>query len=89
MSTKKNEEKASKNNKIIKEKNKLVDKKIPKSKIIKTLGIDLSIGKVKLCLLTYDSSTKNIGGGWSSLPVNFEYISEKQYEYSNGPKHSY
>lgn len=41
---------------------------VPK-KFIKTLGIDLSIGKVKLCLLTYEKDSKSLGGGWSSLPV--------------------
>lgn len=56
---------------------------VPK-KFIKTLGIDLSIGKVKLCLLTYEENSKSLGGGWSSLPVEFEYISEKQYEYTQG-----
>ncbi|MFN8575332.1 MAG: hypothetical protein U0354_00605 [Candidatus Sericytochromatia bacterium] len=54
------------------------------NKAIKTLGIDLSIGKVKLCLLIYDKETKKIGGGWSSLPVNFQYVSEKQYDYLEG-----
>jgi uncharacterized hydantoinase/oxoprolinase family protein len=75
MATKKVEKtKTTKKQKVINEKNKL----------IKTLGIDLSIGKVKLCLLSFDSETKKVGGGWSSLPVEFEYISEKQYDYSNG-----
>lgn len=57
---------------------------IEKNKLIKTLGIDLSIGKVKLCLLIYDTETTSIGGGWSSLPVEFEYMSPKNYEYSTG-----
>lgn len=56
----------------------------PKKKFIKTLGIDLSIGKVKLCLLTFEENSKSLGGGWSSLPVEFEHISEKQYEYTQG-----
>lgn len=55
-----------------------------KNNFIKTLGIDLSIGKVKLCLVIYDKETKNIGGGWSSLPVNFKYVSDKQYDYLEG-----
>ncbi len=53
-------------------------------KLIKTLGIDLSIGKVKICLLTLEKEDMFIGGGWSSLPVNFEYTSEKNYEYTQG-----
>ena len=57
---------------------------MPKSTIIKTLGIDLSIGKVKLCLLSLEKETKFIGGGWSSLKVNFEHTFEKNYEYNQG-----
>lgn len=53
------------------------------SNIINTLGIDLSIGKVKLCLLSYNKENKNILGGWSSLAVPFEYIAEKEYDYNN------
>jgi len=51
---------------------------------INTLGIDLSIGKVKLCLLSLDKQNKFVTGGWTSLPVEFEYISEKNYEFSRG-----
>lgn len=60
------------------------NKKQPTKKLIKTLGIDLSIGKVKLCLLTLDPDTKMIGGGWSSLPVEFKFVSEKEYDYTDG-----
>jgi len=52
--------------------------------LIHTLGIDLSIGKVKLCLLSLDKENKFITGGWTSLPVEFEYISEKNYDFSKG-----
>ncbi|GIW21445.1 MAG: hypothetical protein KatS3mg068_0452 [Candidatus Sericytochromatia bacterium] len=51
---------------------------------INTLGIDLSIGKVKLCLLSLDKENKFITGAWTSLPVEFEYIDEKNYEFSKG-----
>ncbi len=54
------------------------------NKLVKTLGIDLSIGKVKLCLLDLDREEKKLGGGWSSLPVNFEFIAEKEYEFTEG-----
>lgn len=52
--------------------------------IINTLGIDLSIGKVKICLLSLDKENKFVAGGWTSLPVEFEYISEKNYDFSRG-----
>ncbi len=55
-----------------------------KKKLIRTLGIDLSIGKVKLCLLTFDQEQKIMDGGWSSLPVDFQYISEKNYDFTIG-----
>jgi uncharacterized hydantoinase/oxoprolinase family protein len=55
---------------------------IKKSDVINTLGIDLSIGKVKLCLISYDKNDKKILGGWSSLPVPFDYIAEKEYDYN-------
>ena len=53
-----------------------------KSKLIHTLGIDLSIGKVKVCLLSFDPEEKRIGGGWSSLPVPFEPVAEKEYDFA-------
>lgn len=61
-------------------------KKATKKKLISdfvnTLGVDLSIGKVKLCLTTITKETKHITGAWTSLPVKFEYISEKNYNFS-------
>jgi uncharacterized hydantoinase/oxoprolinase family protein len=56
----------------------------PARKLVKTLGIDLSIGKVKLCLLSLDHDSKSIGGGWSSLPVDFEPVAEKEYDFNRG-----
>lgn len=61
-------------------------KKSTKKKLVNdfvnTLGIDLSIGKVKLCLTTISKEDKQVTGAWSSLPVRFEYISEKNYNFS-------
>jgi uncharacterized hydantoinase/oxoprolinase family protein len=56
----------------------------PSPSLIRTLGIDLSIGRVKLCLLTLDQEEKRIGGGWSSLPVSFEPVAEKEYDFNRG-----
>lgn len=50
--------------------------------VINTLGIDLSIGKVKICLTSINKETKHVTGAWASLPVRFEYISEKNYDFS-------
>lgn len=58
-------------------------RKTKKTSIINSIGIDLSIGKVKICMLSIEVETKKVIGAWSSLPVPFEYISEKNYNFSN------
>ncbi|MEK7435023.1 MAG: hypothetical protein AABZ74_17970 [Cyanobacteriota bacterium] len=53
-----------------------------KEKMINSLGIDLSIGKVKICLTSVNPENKSVTGAWSSLAVPFEYISEKNYDFA-------
>lgn len=54
--------------------------------MIRSLGIDLSVGKIKLCLLTLSDQGEKFSGGWVSLPVPFEYINEREYVFEDGLK---